>query len=101
MQGPAAGSSPDSWIREAVILTATAAVEAFEDLSQQNPKKRELYQNLIINRIIRGVLWTIHNGNAPGRDPLAEDRHRRREDRSLECSLSFKWLKGNDIVYIS
>ena len=101
MQGPVAGSSPDSWIREAVILTATAAVEAFEDLLQQDPRLRKFYQDIIINRIIRGVLWTIHNGNAPGRDPLAEDRHRRWEDRSLECSLSSKWLEGNDIIYIS
>ena len=101
MQGPVAGSSPDSWIREAVILTATAAVEAFEDLSQQDPTTRELYRNLIINRIIRGVLWTIHNGNAPGRDPLADDDDRRWEDRILECSLSSKWLEGNDIIYIS
>ena len=96
-----AGSSPDSWIREAVTLTAIAAVEAFEDLSQQSPTERELYRNMIVNRIIRGVLWTIHNGNAPGRDPLAEDRHRRWEDRSLECSLSSKWLEGSDIIYIS
>ena len=102
MHGPVAGSSPDSWIREAVTLTATATVEAFEDLSQQDPTKQDLFQNVIINRIIRGVLWTIHNGNAPGRDPLAEDIHRyRREDRSLECSLSSKWLEGDDIVYIS
>ena len=101
MQGPVAGSSPDIWIREAVILTATAAIEALEDLSQQYPADRKYFQNVIINRIIRGVLWTIHNGNAPGRDPLAEDGHRRGEDRSLECSLSSKWLEGNDIVYIS
>ena len=101
MQGPVAGSSPNSWIREAVILTATAAVEAFENLSQRDPSRREWYQNMIINRIIRGVLWTIHNGNAPGRDPLAEDEDRRRSDRILECSLSSRWFEGNEIIYIS
>ena len=101
MQGPV-GDTTESWIREAVLLTATAAVEASEDLSQQDPT-REMYhwQNLIINRIIRGVLWTIHNSNAPGIDPLAEDEFRRSEDRSLECSLSSKWLKRGTNVYIS
>ena len=101
MQGPVAGRSPDSTIREAVILTATAAVEAFEDLSQQYPECPELCADRIIIRIIRGVLWTIHNGNAPGRDPFAEDYCRRTEDRTLECSLSSKWLFEDDIVYIS
>ena len=92
---------PDSWIQEAIVLTATAAVEALEALSQHGPANRGLWRNLIINRIIRGVLWTIHNGNAPGRDPLAEDQFRRNEDRSLECSLNSRWLVMGTTIYIS
>ena len=102
MRGPVAGSRADSWIREAVVLTVTATVEAAEDLLQQYPTtRREYYQDIIINRIIRGVLWTIHNGNAPGRDPLSKDVNSRLDDRTLECSLSSKWLEGDDLVYIS
>ena len=94
----------ESWIRDAVSLTAAAAVEALQELSKQdsNHSTREIWSNLIINRILRGVLWTIHNRNAPGLDPLAKQTpNYDGDDRRLECSLSFKLLVGNEIVYIS
>ena len=97
LQGPVA-SNASSWIREATLSTATAAVEALDDLTQQYPEKREYWRDLIVNRILRGVLWTIHNGNAPGKDPLSEERYI--QDRTLECSLSFKWYSSSDVVYI-
>ena len=99
MQGPVV-TDVESWIREAVMLTLSASVEAFDELSRQNPAKRDLWRKIIINRILRGVLWTIHNGNAPGRDFLSQTPARD-NDRTLECCLSSKWLQGNDIVYIS
>lgn len=99
MQGPV-GDSTESWIYDAVLLTATAAAEAREELSQQDPAKREFWGNMIVNRILRGVLSTIHNENAPGSNPLAENRDIS-DDRTLECSLSSKWLYDGEIVYIS
>ena len=98
LQGPVANNA-SSWIREAVLSTATAAVEALDDLTREDPERHDFWRNLIINRILRGVLWTIHNGNAPGKDPLTEERDL--PDRTLECSLSSKWLDRSDIVYIS
>ena len=98
LQGQVANNA-SNWIRKAVLLTATAAVDALYDLTQQDPEKREFWRDLIINRILRGVLWTIHNGNAPGKDPLSVEKYL--QDRTLECSLSSKWLDSNDIVYIA
>lgn len=86
----------ESAIREAVSSTVMAAVNACEELSGDNPAERRFWGDVIINRILRGVLWTILNGNAPGRN-----LDRPGGDRSLECSLSSKWLDRDNIVYIS
>ena len=95
-----------SWIRKAVLLTATAAVKAHEELSTQNQHTGpDFWRNLIMNRIVRGVLWTIHNGNAPGTDPLGLARRKvgryGYRNRSLECSLSSRWLEVETALYIS
>ena len=98
IKDPEENDDVERWAHNAVLLTASAAVSAKEELSNVDPGKE--WGHMIINRIIRGVLWTIRNGNAPGWDPLAkvEDRG---ADRSLECSLSSKWLEQKDTVYIS
>ena len=98
MQGPPGDDHTKSWIQEVVLLTASAAVEAQQKLSEEDLAIK--WGHLIINRIIRGVLWTICNGNAPGWDPLAEDDYRG-HDRRLECSLSSRWLEEGETVYIS
>ena len=100
MRGPKTNNDTDikRWICDAVLLTASAAVRAKEELSRTDPGKH--WGNIIINRIIRGVLWTIRNGNAPGWDPLAKDEDKG-ADRSLECSLSSTWLEQRDTVYIA
>ena len=94
----------ESWIHDAVLLTATAAVEAAQELSKQdpNPTTGEEWSKLIINRILRGVLWTIHNRDAPGYHPFVKETSLYEEnDRRLECSLSSKELSSNEIIYIS
>ena len=91
----------ENWIRDAVLLTATAVIDALDKLAQEYPTKQELWRNILVNRILRGVLWTILNRSAPGSDPLAEETYRLASDRSLECSLSSKLLYSNDIMYIS
>ena len=83
--------------QDMVLITAKAAVDTINELSKVYPE--HLVQKAMIGRILRGVLWTIHNGGAPGTRSL--DRWGDAEDRSLECSLSSKWLKSKDIIYIS
>ena len=98
MKGPEENDDVERWIHDAVLLTVSAAISAREELSRANPEEK--WGNLIINRIIRGVLWTIRAGNAPGWDPIAEDDYRGR-DRRLECSLSSRWFEEGETVYIS
>ena len=79
---PLGAKAAEGWIRDAVSLTATAAVESLDALSQDDPTRQELWRNAIINRILRGILWTIHNNYAPGFNPPDHSTHRPR-DRSL------------------
>ena len=83
--------------RDMVLITAKAAVDTVNELSKAYPE--HLVQKAMIGRILRGILWMIHNGNAPGTTSRGEWDEV--EDHSLECSLSSKWLKSKDIIYIS
>ena len=87
----------ENWARDAVLITSKATVDTVNELSKTYPER--LVQKAMIGRILRGVLWTIHNGGAPG--TRSWDMWGDVEDRSLECSLSSKWLKSKDIIYIS
>ena len=92
----------ENWARDAVLITAKAAVDTVNELSKMYPE--HLVQKAMIGRVLRGVLWTIHNGGAPGTRSWRVDLWSHLdevEDRSLECSLSSKWLKSKDIIYIS
>ena len=95
------GDDIDSFIQQAVLSTAAAAVKARDILSNSKEMEEDSCGDAIINRILRGVLWTIHNGNAPGLDHLATDNYGRRNTRILECSLSSQVLNVDEIVYIS
>ena len=97
------GDDIDSFIQQAVLSTAAAAVKARDILSNSKEMEEDSCGDAIINRILRGVLWTIHNGNAPGLDHLAQTGNDNNSpgDRALECSLSSKLLDNNEIVYIS
>ena len=87
----------ENWARDAVLITAKAAVDTVNELSKTYPE--HFVQKAVIGRILRGILWTIHNGSAPGTKSYGEQSEV--EDRSLECSLSSRWLRSNDIIYIS
>ncbi|KZS91510.1 hypothetical protein SISNIDRAFT_487480 [Sistotremastrum niveocremeum HHB9708] len=50
----------------------------------------ESSRDIVINRLIRGIMWNIANGNAP-----------HRTKRALECSLDSAWLEDESTVYIS
>ena len=87
----------ESWARDMVLTTAKAAVNTVNELSKTYPE--HLVQEAVVGRILRGVLWTIHNGGAPGTRSYSP--WGTVEDRSLECSLSSKCLRSRDIIYIS
>ena len=52
----------------------------------------KIIRGYIINRLMRGVLWHIHNGNHPsnGTD----------DERLLECSLNSLWLSDSSTLWI-
>ena len=87
----------ENWARDAVLITAKATVDTVNELSKMYPE--HLVQKAVIGRILRGVLWTMHNGGAPG--TRSWNKWNEVEDRSLECSLSSRWLSSRDIIYIS
>jgi hypothetical protein len=51
--------------------------------------EQKVRSNFIINRLMRGVLWHIHNGNGPTD-----------YGRQLECSLSSRWLSDTSTIWI-
>ena len=103
LQGPLEDKARNL-MRAAILLTATASVKAADVLSKLVPMERIFWRNMVMNRILRGVLWTINNGNAPRRDPSADSRFGG-DDRNLECSLSYKVIerlaRSPETVYIS
>ena len=51
----------ENWAHDAVLITAKAVVDTVNELSKMYPE--HLVQKAMINRILRGVLWTIHNAS--------------------------------------
>ena len=103
LQGSLDGKTK-SPIREAVLSTAKASVRAVKALSKRIPMELYLWRNVVMNRVLRGILWTINNGNAPRREPSADSRFSG-ENQNLECSLSSKVIdrleRSPETVYIS
>ena len=64
------------------LVVASNYVKVCSGLKKKYPESEEKAgSSFIINRLMRGVLWHIHNGNRPN------DR-----ERQLECSLNSRWL---------
>jgi hypothetical protein len=49
----------------------------------------QVLQSIVMNRLMRGALWHIHNGNSSNQD-----------GRRLECSLNSRWLADASTVWI-
>jgi hypothetical protein len=59
-------------------------------LKEKYPEsEQKVRSSFIINRLMRGVLWHIHNGNGPTD-----------YGRQLECSLSSRWLSDTSTIWI-
>jgi hypothetical protein len=83
------------WLDSLPDVLANNTVEIVSELSNlykhhEGVLSEEFFSILVINRLIRGALWSLHNGNAPNK-----------ELRPLECSLTSRWLADNATVYIS
>ena len=69
-------------------VVATNYVKICFDLEEKYQKSEQVRSSLIINRLMRGVLWHIHNGNYPI------------DERQLECSLNSRWLSDTSTIWI-
>ena len=74
-------------------VVADKYVEMCSILGERYPEsKEEVRRGYVINRLMRGVVWHIHNGNHPsnGTD----------DERLMECSLSSRWLSDSSTLWI-
>ena len=71
-------------------VVAANYVKICSGLEEKYPNsQQEVRSSFIINRLMRGVLWHVHNGN----NPTAHDRQ-------LECSLNSRWLSDISTIWI-
>jgi hypothetical protein len=71
-------------------VVAANYVKIYAGLEEKYPgSEHQVRCSFIINRLMRGVLWHIHNGNGPTD-----------HERPLECSLSSSWLSDTSTIWI-
>jgi hypothetical protein len=71
-------------------VVAANYVKICSGLEEKYPKSQEkVRSSFIINRLMRGVLWHIHNGNGPTD-----------HERQLECTLNSRWLSDTSTIWI-
>ena len=74
-------------------IVAEKYVEMCSILGEKYPESNEAARHgYVINRLMRGVLWNIHNGNHPNSGTHVE--------RQLECSLNSLWLSDSSTLWI-
>ncbi|KZS97115.1 hypothetical protein SISNIDRAFT_482053 [Sistotremastrum niveocremeum HHB9708] len=81
---------------KAVAFYSTELATDIQELSLDMGVKimtEDLCHDIIINRLIWGVLWFVANGNAPSGPSTPE--------RRLECSLNSSWLEDESTIYIA
>lgn len=81
------------WVDFIGAVVAEKYVEICSILQERFPESKEAARRgYVINRLMRGVLWHVHNGNHPsnGGD----------DERLLECSLSSLWLSDSSTLWI-
>ena len=82
--------SEHAWRDFIGCVVAANYVKIIFALKEKYPKSEHTVRsNFIINRLMRGVLWHIHNGNGPTD-----------HERQLECSLNSRWLSDTSTIWI-
>ena len=75
-------------------IVAEKYVSMCSILGERYPESKEAARRgYIINRLMRGMLWNIHNGNHPFNSGA-------RDERQLECSLNSLWLSDSSTLWI-
>ena len=88
-----AKSSRGSWTNFIGGVVADSYVEMCSMLVKKLPgSKEEVRRDYIMNRLMRGVLWRIHNGNCSTNGP--------QDERFMECSLNSRWLSDTSTLWI-
>ena len=65
-------------------------VKVCAGLEEKYPEsEQKVRSSFIINRMMRAILWHVHNGNAPTE-----------HERQLECSLNSRWLSDTSTIWI-
>lgn len=86
-----AQESTGNWRDLVGVVVAEKYVEICFVLGQKYPTSSdEVRRGFIINRLMRGVLWRIHNGNHPTSDTK----------RQWECSLNSHWLSDTSTLWV-
>jgi len=90
----ARAQSQGSWWMDFVgVIVAEGYVEICSILGEKYlGSGEEVRRGYIVNRLMRGVLWQIHNGNSPSNEP--------HDERLLECSLNSRWLSDTSTIWI-
>ncbi|KIM38927.1 hypothetical protein M413DRAFT_447584 [Hebeloma cylindrosporum] len=74
-------------------VVAEWSVEICSILGERYQGSRdEVRRGYVVNRLMRGVLWHIHNGNSASNQP--------HDERWLECSLNSRWLSDASTIWI-
>jgi len=88
-----AQSSKGFWRDFIGAVVAERYVEMCSILGEKYPGSREeVRRGYLVNRLMRGVLWHIHNGNSSSNQP--------HDERLLECSLNSRWLSDASTIWI-
>ena len=88
-----AKSSNGYWRDFIGAVVAERYVEMCSILGEKYPGSREeVRRGYLVNRLMRGVLWHIHNGNSSCSQP--------NDERLLECSLNSRWLSDSSTIWI-
>ncbi|TRM57465.1 hypothetical protein BD626DRAFT_211447 [Schizophyllum amplum] len=85
-----------TWVKVLDVAIASDAIAVVDDLVKEygswGEEREEVLQKIVVNRLVRGALWMVHNSNAPSKQ----------NDRTgFECVLSHRILSDKTTVYLA
>ncbi|KAL1688654.1 hypothetical protein GGG16DRAFT_115771 [Schizophyllum commune] len=84
------------WLQELDVVIASDAQAVVRDMMKAvgtTLKQHEAtFEKLVVNRLVRGALWLVHNSNGPSKHD---------ERTALECTLTHEMLADKTTVYLA